>query len=200
MDDPSITWRHGKPDFSVVNKKYLKEKSQNHKSGSLEKIVEDLVKSWEMESSHKCDLKDWQSITKDGSFYFQVNGGTKFTAEDNIEMGNYNMLLCDSPFIDVTKETHDSSHEAFRKAFSEGFAWEVLEVLSGPPKVSFTWRHWTTWTGPYKGQKATGERIELVGSCVAEVTSDLKLKFIQVFYDPNPMMAKLTGVKCPIVM
>ena len=57
MDDPNIKWRHGKPDYTVVNTKFLKEKSQNHKTGSIEKLVEDLVKSWEMESTHKVDLK-----------------------------------------------------------------------------------------------------------------------------------------------
>ena len=46
------------------------------------------------------------------------------------------MMLVDSPFFDVTKETHDSSHKLFKEAFTEGFAWEVLEVLSGTYGVS----------------------------------------------------------------
>ena len=41
------------------------------------------------------------------------------------------MMLVDSPFMDVTSETHDSSHKLFKEAFNEGFPWEVLEVLSG---------------------------------------------------------------------
>ena len=53
MDNPKIQWRHEKPDFSKVDKKYVAEKIKNHKAGSLEKIVENLVKTWEMESSHK---------------------------------------------------------------------------------------------------------------------------------------------------
>ena len=68
---------------------------------------------------------------------------------------------------------------------------------TGPPKVSFTWRHWTTWSGPYREQKPTGENIEMFGSCISEVTSDLKIKNIQIFFDPTPMMFKLTGAKCP---
>jgi hypothetical protein len=35
MDDPNIKWRHGKPDYTVVNTKFLKEKSQNHKTGRI---------------------------------------------------------------------------------------------------------------------------------------------------------------------
>ena len=46
-------WIHGKPDYSVVNLEYLKNRSQSHADGSLEKIVENLVKTWEMETQHK---------------------------------------------------------------------------------------------------------------------------------------------------
>ena len=53
MDNSQIQWRHEKPDFSKVDKKFVAEKTKNHKAGSLEKIVENLVKTWEMESSHK---------------------------------------------------------------------------------------------------------------------------------------------------
>ena len=57
MDDPNIKWRTTKPDFTIVDQKYLKEKVMSHKEGSLAKIVENLVKSWECESSHKVDVK-----------------------------------------------------------------------------------------------------------------------------------------------
>jgi hypothetical protein len=54
MEDPEIVWRHGsKPDYTDVNEKFIKERTRKHKQGSLERIVEDLVKTWEMESSHK---------------------------------------------------------------------------------------------------------------------------------------------------
>ena len=53
MEDPGIQWREGKPDFTQVNKAYLEGRTRIHRDGSLEKIVEDLVKSWEMEASHK---------------------------------------------------------------------------------------------------------------------------------------------------
>ena len=53
MTDSGIQWRNGPPNYDVVNRKYMKERSKDHKDGSLEKIVENLVKSWEMESTHK---------------------------------------------------------------------------------------------------------------------------------------------------
>ena len=53
LDDPKHKWLHGKPDYSVVNLEYLKNKTQSHAADSLEKIVENLVKTWEMETQHK---------------------------------------------------------------------------------------------------------------------------------------------------
>ena len=57
MEDSNISWRHKIPDYTLVNKKYLKEKCKKHQEGSLEKLVENLVKTWEMESTHKFELK-----------------------------------------------------------------------------------------------------------------------------------------------
>lgn len=67
--------------------------------------------------------------------------------------------------------------------------------------VSFTWRHWGTFDGDYKDMKATGESIEMFGSCVARVTEELKILSIDVYFDPNPTLMKLTkgsNSKCPI--
>ena len=53
MDDETIQWRTVKPVYKLVNDKYMKEKTNKHAAGSLEKLVENIVKTWEMESSHK---------------------------------------------------------------------------------------------------------------------------------------------------
>ena len=53
LDNPVHKWRHGKPDYSVVNLEYLKGRTQSHAADSLEKVVENLVKAWEMEAEHK---------------------------------------------------------------------------------------------------------------------------------------------------
>lgn len=56
MDGANTKWRHGyQPNYDVVNEKFMAEKTMNHKDGSLEQVVENLVKTWEMESSHKMD-------------------------------------------------------------------------------------------------------------------------------------------------
>jgi hypothetical protein len=46
MDDEDIKWRFGgKPDYSLTNLFYLKQRSTVHPEGSLEQIVENLVKT-----------------------------------------------------------------------------------------------------------------------------------------------------------
>lgn len=57
MDDPEIEWRTVKPNYDIVNRKYLAERSKFHSADSLEKLVENLVKTWEMESTHKIKEK-----------------------------------------------------------------------------------------------------------------------------------------------
>ena len=64
---------------------------------------------------------------------------------------------------------------------------------SGPPKVAFSWRHWAHWTGPYKGRAPTGELLEMYGMAVAVVDENLKIKSIDVHYDPNQLLMKLEG-------
>ena len=71
-------------------------------------------------------------------------------------------------------------------------------ITLGPPKVSFTWRHWAHWTGPYRDSPPTGELMELIGTAIAEVDDNLKIIDLQVFFDPNPMLAKMTSkASCP---
>ena len=63
-------------------------------------------------------------------FKISCNGGRKFDLADNIELGNYNILMHESPLYDAT-QTNQASHDLFRGTFLSGFAWEVLEVFSG---------------------------------------------------------------------
>lgn len=51
--EPDFVWRNGKPDYTVVNQEYLAGKTRNWAAGSLESLVESVVKTLEMEISHK---------------------------------------------------------------------------------------------------------------------------------------------------
>ena len=168
-------------------------KTKNHQPGELEFVVEQLVKTWEMEASHKLDLEQWTTI-KTGEYSVSADGGKTYGNEAAMEAGNYNVLLagCQKHLYDSGKETFSSSHERFRGAFPSGFPWEVLEVTQGPPVVEFTWRHWAEFSGEYQGRKGGGETVEIVGS--ARVTLDgMKVKTIEVFYEPEPFLEVLEG-------
>jgi hypothetical protein len=42
-----IQWRNGIPDYTNAHAFFKKHKSTDHKAGSLEEIVQNLVKNWE---------------------------------------------------------------------------------------------------------------------------------------------------------
>lgn len=97
-----------------------------------------------------------------------MTGREGLSAEETVRVGTYNALLKNSlpkefNIYRAEEETYESSHEAFRTAFPRGFAWEVLEVYSGPPLISYKFRHWGLFEGPYKGLAPTGELVEFSG-------------------------------------
>lgn len=55
MDEKDIEWKSSDlpPDYTLTDLEYLKGKTYNHEEGSLEKMLENLIRTWEMESSHK---------------------------------------------------------------------------------------------------------------------------------------------------
>lgn len=46
-DSNDVKWRTGIPDYSKAHQLFAKHKTTNHKAGSLEDIVQNLVKNWE---------------------------------------------------------------------------------------------------------------------------------------------------------
>jgi hypothetical protein len=75
-------------------------------------------------------LKDWVTVDQD-NFFVRVNGGEKFTKDDYVKDGNYNLMLRNCLLYDAGKHSFDSSQDLFRGVFESGFAWEVLDVFSG---------------------------------------------------------------------
>ena len=128
LDDPTILWKEGKPDYTIADLHYLLGKTKNHKSGSLEEFVENFIKTWEMEATHK-EFYQWTTVDQN-EYEVQANGGKVFDSYEAPWVGNYNWLLstCNKELYDTTKETFESSHGKFRYAFPEEFPFEVLEV------------------------------------------------------------------------
>ncbi|KOP23254.1 SnoaL-like polyketide cyclase [Hapalosiphon sp. MRB220] len=195
--DPNVEWRYQvPPDYSHTNQ-YLKQQSKyHHLEGSLEAIVQNLVRAFEMEASYKTNPQQWVSIVAD-KFRMTTNGGPAYTAEDVVDVGTYNLFLGDSEQYKSSEESFESSAHIFHQAFPNGFLWELVEVLSGPPNVTFKWRHWGTFSGSYKENAPTGETVEIVGMSIARVDDDLKILSLEHFFDNSSFLNKLaTG--CPV--
>lgn len=194
-DQPDYKWRFGgPPDYSLANLAYLKGKTMNHPEGSLEMVVENLVKTWEFERSHKLDPNQHKSVNPE-KFNIGANGWKMFGNTEANQVGNYNVLLAGAdPSLWDVNMTWDETHHAFKDAFA-AFPWEVLKVFSGPPVVSFSWRHWAHFTGKYKDNKGKGELVNMYGFGTATVSADVKLETVNIYYKPEEFLEVLEGKK-----
>jgi hypothetical protein len=60
--DEGVVWRKVRPDYHLTNQIVHKERTRQLLQGSLELAVEDLVRVFEMEVSHKRDPAQWLTI------------------------------------------------------------------------------------------------------------------------------------------
>ncbi|XP_021895004.1 pathogen-related protein-like [Carica papaya] len=191
-----VQWRNGAPPtFDVVNKLFEEGRTKEWPKGSLEETVQNAIKTWEMELSHKTRLQDFKTINPD-KFKLFVNGREGLSGQETLKLGSYNALLKNSlpeefQYYKADKETFESSHEAFRMAFPRGFAWEVLAVYSGPPVIAFKFRHWGFFEGPFRGHAPTGEKIEFIGLRTLKVDESLRVEEVEIYYDPAELFGGL---------
>ena len=187
-----IEWRTGAaPDYSRSNENLANESVCKHVEGSLEAIVQNLVRTFEMEVSFKTNPQQWLSVVKD-KFRVTSNGGREIGATELGAKGTYNVFMADSDHYKASEESFETSHKLFHTCFTQGFPWEVLEVYSAPPNVTFKWRHWGHFNGAYKDFAPTGETVEIIGMSVARVTDDLKIISMEHYFDNGSFLKKLT--------
>lgn len=192
-----VKWREqAPPDYTMQKESFAKGKKYNHPEGSLEALVQNLVRTFEMEVSHKSNPQQWLSVVAD-QFKITTNGKQTYNSEDVAKEGSYNLFIEPTEHYNPKEETFESSAELFHEAFPEGFLWEVSEVISGPPKVVFKWRHWGNFTGPYRDFQPTGKTIEICGISVANVTEELKITTMEHYFDNSAFLNDLTA-GCPI--
>lgn len=192
-NDDGVEWRyHARPDYSLSNEFLQQESKCNHIEGSLEAIVQNLVRTFEMEASFKSNPGQWLSIVAD-KFRMTTNGGQEYTAQDVANAGTYNLFLGESQHYSASAETFESSASIFHQAFPKGFFWELIEVLSGPPNVTFKWRHWGAFNGQYREHAPTGETVEVEGISIARVNDDLKILSLEHFFDTSSFLGKLSA-------
>ncbi|PON99671.1 NTF2-like domain containing protein [Trema orientale] len=205
--EKNTTWRFGEPPtYDVVNKLFGEGKTKAWPPGSLEEMVQNLVKTWEMEIFHKASVEDFKVI--DQSFTYSLNGRKALTLKEVAKLwGGYNPHLQTSlpehlRIYNPAEESSDSSHRAFTTTFPRGFALEVLQVYCGPPEIVFKFRHWGFMEGPFKGYAPTGEMIELFGIAVLETglyvgarrrpyCRRAQIVKVEFFYDRGELLGKL---------
>ncbi|KAF5183722.1 Pathogen-related protein, partial [Thalictrum thalictroides] len=118
------------------------------------------------------------------------------SGEETLEIGSYNALLKTSlpkkfQYYKADQESYESSHDIFRTTFPSGFAWEVISVYSGPPVVTFKFRHWGYMEGPFQGHAPTGEKVEFFGLAVLKVDETLRAEEVEIYYDPGELFGGL---------
>ncbi|OQR94526.1 hypothetical protein THRCLA_08159 [Thraustotheca clavata] len=186
LDDPLVEWRVGRPDYSMLDLLFLQGKTHNHKPGSLEWMIQNLIKTWEMEINHKSNMHQWTTINSK-LFQCHVNTNEPFSSEDLLHMGKYDTFLSSATSkYDTKKSTRERSSMMFGSAFPNGFAWEVLEVFSKPPRVSFSWRHW----GYPKGTSST-TMIELFGFTILDLDTSMRICGMETFYKADAFLEVL---------
>lgn len=191
---PDTKWRFGKPNYATVNKFYFENRVMQHKEGSLEALAQNLVKNWEVESQHVTSPHQWKTMDI-SKFKLAVNGGCPAKAELMADIGAYNFLIGETANY-TGKVSFEDSNSNFSSSFPEGFAWEVLEAFSGPPMVSFKWRHFGKMSGTFtdkmgKSHQGNGEMLNMIGMCIAKVNEELKFESLDIYYSPNDMIKPL---------
>lgn len=95
--------------------------------------------------------------------------------------GTYSAIIAPNKYYAPQHSNFEDSHVTFRNMMPN-FAWEVLEVYSGPPIVAFKWRHWVWMKGDYVGKdedgstvtiKSHNEELDIQGVTVARLNEKL---------------------------
>jgi hypothetical protein len=187
-----VKWRYGeKPDYTRSNANLNKESICNHSQNSLAALVQNLVRAFDIEANFKTDPKQWITVVQD-KFRMTTNGGASYTVNDIVQSGTYKLLIGDTTHYKASEEDFETSTKLFHNAFPNGFLWEVLEIYSAPPVITFKWRHWGRFEGEYKNYQPTGETIEIIGVSVAHVSEDVKLLSLEHYYDNTKFLNQLT--------
>ena len=149
-------------------------------------------------SPYKQDTKQWKTTKVDDFVAHNNTLRCRYSAERMAKEGTYNMLLGEIGEKEYmgSKETYDSVDNISKQVFPKGFPVEILEVYSGPPSISCTWRHWGEHAGPYQAAddtmyKPTGKRIELFGQGVIKVTTNMQITEMQMYFDTATFIKEL---------
>ncbi|KAI1504929.1 hypothetical protein F5X99DRAFT_331372 [Biscogniauxia marginata] len=199
LHDSEAEWRYSRPpDYTRTRKYFAETRRYNHKAGSLEALIENLVKNWEIEASFKTRLADWRTVDV-SQYTFAINGLDPCSAEYMLRVGTYNAIITPCEYYDPTHSDFASSHKTFKRMMPT-FAWEVVEVYSGPPVVSFKWRHWGEMKNDYVGWNVAGEKvtvkpsdrpIDIEGVTVVHLNDKSQIIKLKTWFDSNEIFKQM---------
>ncbi|KAK6085798.1 Pathogen-related protein [Seiridium cupressi] len=199
LRDVDATWRYGKPpDYSNTRRVFSETKQKSHAPDSLEDLVQNLVKNWEIEASFKTSVSEWRTVDP-STYTFAINGGPPQSAEHMLKLGTYNAIIAPNEYYSPKHSDFASSHKTFKRMMPT-FAWEVLEVYSGPPVVAFRWRHWGTMKEDYVGWNHNGEKvtakahgglIDIQGVTVTHLNEKYQITKLETWFDPVDMLRQI---------
>lgn len=170
-----------------------------HESGSLIQLIENIVKNWEIEASFKPNLKEWRTIDPE-VYTFAIHGGKAQSADEMTRIGTYNAIILPNELYSPKNMTFAASHKTFKRMMPS-FAWEVVEIYSGPPRITFKWRHWGVMENDYVGINDAGEKItvkahggmiDITGITIANVDSQLRIRGLRTYFDSMQMFRQIS--------
>nr|CCA17548.1 conserved hypothetical protein [Albugo laibachii Nc14] len=186
----NVAWRYGVPNFIIHDLAYLKGKTRCEKSSPLESYIENYCQTYIMDATCKSNYSDWTSVHQD-QFFVQVNDGDEIAGSSIQENDTFGFICLKSNFLGGIIANAQS---AFSQAFTKGFPMEVLEVFTQPPRCHFSWRHWGSFSGRYKGVKGDGRMIQLFGFGSVEIDAHRMVK-LRLYYKISNLIEKLEAAR-----
>lgn len=165
----------------------------------MEDRISNLMKNWDKELRYKQNPRQWVSVVPD-NFYMIVNGGPRLSLAEISQQGSYNVFLGNSEFYSKDYINSSASNEAFRVALKSGFALEVLEVYSPPPRVAFKFRHWGHMTGPLRCPMRNGTwlnapphggKVEFFGDTILHINEKYQVLSLENTFRGETLMEQM---------
>lgn len=186
----NVAWRYGVPNFIIHDLAYLKGKTRCEQNTPLESYIENYCQTYIMDATCKSNYRDWTSVHQN-QFFVQVNDGEQIAGASIQENDTFGFICLRSNFLGGIIANAQS---AFSQAFTEGFPMEVLEVFTQPPRCHFSWRHWGSFSGRYKGVKGDGRMIQFFGFGYVEIDAHRMVK-LRLYYKITNLIEKLEAAR-----
>ncbi|KAL4140569.1 hypothetical protein PRNP1_014851 [Phytophthora ramorum] len=193
----AIEWRYGVPEYVLTDLAYVKGRMREPDATPLASYVEECCQTFIMEATHKARYDQWHSVCQE-TFYLLVNDGERVPGARILENDMLGLLYL-GDIEASTGANHGDSDESqdlraeLAEAFPDGFPVEVLDVFTQPPRCYFSWRHWGSFTGKFRGVRGDGSKMEVRG--FGEMTVDAsRMRSLRLFFKQKDLISGLRQV------